>query len=501
MNETATNPLPYSLRLTGPRIVWALLLLGGVGWGLRCYAQQLMEGDLATGMRAIGSGGVGWGIYITFDLVFIGISLAGMVVAALTRIFDIESLRPLSRMATLLTIVSLLLGACTVLADLGSPLHGLLNLPRYARTTSPFFGTFTMVIGGYMFASLVYLHLTTRPDAALMAQTAPRFRWAYRWWASGYHDTPEQRARHYANSFWLALFILPMMLAAHSTLGFIFGIQGGRPGWFSTLQAPAFLAAAGASGIGVLTLVAALVRRAYRLEHVIEDRAFRWLGTFLWVLVVVVLYFIVAEQLTASYAANETERKVVQAITRGPYQTLFFVEVACYVLALIILFSQFAMRVTSVFWTGIGGFLVIQGTILKRYLLVVPSQTHGMLLPWPDGSYSPSWVEYGVLGGLLCLGALAYSVVSWVFPLIPVRNGYERLPRPHEPGRRAVAYLTLAVGFSLAAVGFAVSARFGTVPWRDPLFPFSPVLFIVGVMLLFGSAAVYELLPSRKANP
>jgi sterol desaturase/sphingolipid hydroxylase (fatty acid hydroxylase superfamily) len=57
---------------------------------------------------------------------------------------------------------------------------------------------------------------------------------------------------------------------------------------------------------------------------------------------------------------------------------------------------------------------------------------------------------------------------------------------------------TLVLGFFLMVVGFIFSARFGTKPYLDPILPFSPVIFIVGVIVAFLSAVVYEIFPSKR---
>ena len=62
--------------------------------------------------------------------------------------------------------------------------------------------------------------------------------------------------------------------------------------------------------------------------------------------------------------------------------------------------------------------LVNAGALGKRYLIVVPSQTHGQLLPYDVGSYSPTWVEYGVAIGLFSLGAAAIAIFMKIFPII-----------------------------------------------------------------------------------
>jgi molybdopterin-containing oxidoreductase family membrane subunit len=256
--------------------------------------------------------------------------------------------------------------------------------------------------------------------------------------------------------------------------------------------------AAGVSGTGILIFIAAVLRRVYRLENVIDVAAFRWLGTFLWVMIVVVLYFVISEELTSLYAGGEKERAVATALVSGPYALSYRLEIGSFVLALIILFAQFALGRTSVALTAFAGLLVNVGAVLKRFLLVVPSQTHGTLLPWPVGHYAPNTHELGVVLGFVCLGVLLFSIFIWVFPIIPISGHASRGEIPRDPRRMILSALTLFGGITLAVVGFSSSARLGTKAYLDPVIPFSPVMFIFGVMLIFGAAAVYELVPSRR---
>src|SRR3990172_437227 len=145
---------------------WKLFMIGTgalVLLGVFAYSREIGQGMIVTGQRDIGTmGGATWGLDIAFVVYFVGVSFAGITIAAVIRLFDLRHLRPLARMAEVLTVVSLLLGALAILVDLGQPLRGIVNLFRYARPQSPFFGTFTLVISGYLFASIVYLYLDGR---------------------------------------------------------------------------------------------------------------------------------------------------------------------------------------------------------------------------------------------------------------------------------------------------------------------------------------------------
>ncbi len=479
--STKVYQLPYGVGRFSPRL-WIGLgaLVVAVVWGLYAYTRQLAEGLVVTGLRDIGSmAGAAWGLYIAFDVYFVGVSFAGISTAALIRLLRLEHLKPVSRMAEVLTVISLILAAFSVLPDLGLPLRGIVNLFRYARPQSPFFGTFTLVISGYLFASLVYLYLDGRRDAAVLARVPGPLQGFYRLWAAGYRDTPGERARHHRASLWLAIAILPLLVTAHSTLGFVFGIQSGRPGWFSGLQAPGFVVMAGVSGIGLLLVIAAVLRTGLREEERLHEGVFRSLDGMLLVLVLAYLYFMVAELLTMMYAAPEAEARVTWALLAGAYAALYWTGVGALVLAAVVLGAAWlrdlfglplpafrpglawglgvlaaalgvlwlalaqpgvgaASAVVAVLfvlslvplcgrsWVATGvvsGLLVNVAAVAKRLLIVVPSQTHGTLLPYPVGSYTPTWVEYSILVGLFALGTLLYAAFVKVFPIMEVEAG------------------------------------------------------------------------------
>jgi molybdopterin-containing oxidoreductase family membrane subunit len=404
------------------------VLLAAFGWGIYAYYREFTEGMTQTGLRDVGTmGGATWGLYVAFIIYFVGVSFAGITTAALVRMLNLRQLRPISRIAELLTIIALILAACSVLVDLGQPLRGIVNLFRYARPQSPFFGTFSLVISGYLFASLVYFYLDGRRDAALLARYPSRLRWFYRLWAAGYRDTPAERRRHQIASFWLAIAILPLLVTAHSTLGFVFGIQSGRPGWFSALQAPGFVVMAGISGLGLLAVIAAVIRVTSGAgKQVITEDVFRYLGIFLAGLILTYLYFTVAELLTVMYAGPRHDVETTWALLAGEYAWLFWGSVGGLVISLILLAgSIFLLRRHIIGSAVVSGLLVNLAAIGKRFLIVVPSQTVGPLLPYGTGHYAPTWVEYSIVLGLFALGTLMFALFSRIFPLIELAEEVE----------------------------------------------------------------------------
>jgi molybdopterin-containing oxidoreductase family membrane subunit len=394
--------------------------------GLYAYLRELTEGMAATGLRDLGpQGGATWGLYISFVIYFVGLSFAGISTAALIRLARIDVLRPIARMAELLTVICLLLAAMTIVADLGQPLRGIVNLFRYARPQSPFFGTFTMVISGYLFASLVYLYLDGRRDAALRASQGAPYGGFLRAWAAGYSDTAAERERHHRASFWLSIAIVPMLVTAHSTLGFVFGLQVGRPGWYSALQAPAFVMLAGVSGLGMLILLAAVARRSLHLQQRLGFDMFRTLGVFLFVGLLAYVYFVAVELLTNIYTGSVRERDVMSELVGGGYAWLYWSAIVGFVASVALVLAWLVLpQLRARIWPLVAaGVIVNVGAIAKRFLIVVPSQTNGQLLPYAEGSYTPAWTEYAVIAGLLAFGALLFLAFAKVFPIIGLPEG------------------------------------------------------------------------------
>ena len=64
--------------------------------------------------------------------------------------------------------------------------------------------------------------------------------------------------------------------------------------------------------------------------------------------------------------------------------------------------------------------------------------------------------------------------------------------------RKTMFLLTLLIGLALVVTGFLLSAPIGVTDGpaiSDPRLPFAPAIFVLGIILAFGSAVVYELFP------
>lgn len=392
--------------------------------GLLAFIYESNQGMVVTGMRDIGTqGGATWGLYVVMVEYFIGVSLAGLVLVAFANVFNVMSLRPISRLATLLTAVSLTVGLLAVVIDLGNPIRGIINMFLYVRPQSAFFGTFTLVAVGVLLTSLVFLFLNGRRDAMLLVEMEPPHQWLYRFWASGYSDTDAEWERHRRVIFWLSILVGPLVVIALSTEGLVFGIQVGRPGWFGALQGPDFIVLAAASGLANLIVLTAIVRKVLDTgTSLIGSIIFKWLGGLLLAASAAAMYFQIVALFTLLYATPGAERRLADALIRGPYAWIFWLGLALLVFGLVVLVVQAARGTWGVAPLVVAAVAISTSAVAERYLTVIPSQTHGMMLPYEPGYYFPTWVEFAVVAGLFAFGSLVFGIFMKVFPIIPLKR-------------------------------------------------------------------------------
>lgn len=65
--------------------------------------------------------------------------------------------------------------------------------------------------------------------------------------------------------------------------------------------------------------------------------------------------------------------------------------------------------------------------------------------------------------------------------------------------RKAITMTMIVIGVGLMLLGYFLSAPWGadSVANSDPRLPFSPAIFVLGVITVFSSALAYELIPNR----
>ena len=396
--------------------VAGLLLL--VLWGAVAYGAQWSGGLGVTGLHQP----VSWGFYVTNFVFFIGISHAGTLISAILRLSKAEWRRPITRMAEVITVMVIFVGASQILIDLGRP-DRLLNVILHGRYQSPLLWDATS-ISAYLTASTFYLYLPLIPDIAILRDRGRKWRFLYSVLALGWTGTPRQQKILDRAIGVMAILVIPIAVSVHTVVSFVFSMTI-QPMWHSTIFGPYFVAGAIFSGIAALMVAMALLRRVYHLEGYLKPIHFRYLGYLLLVMTLLWFYLTFAEYLTGYYGNEVEEMKVFSSKFTGRFAPTFWAMVVLNFVIPMILLVRLGRH--TVGRTVLASLSIVVGMWLERFNIIIPTLSNPRL-PFPEGHYWPTWVEWGETAGSFGLFILLYTLFVKFFPIISIweiREGRE----------------------------------------------------------------------------
>ncbi len=400
---------------TNKYYVFLGLLILGVAWFLYAWITQLKTGLVVTGLRDI-PGGAPWGIYLSNFVFFIGIAHAGIAIAAGIRLLKLRDYVAIGRMAELLTVFGLLMAGLSVIMDLGRPdriFQMILHFPERLGS-SPLVWDIT-ALTTYLVVSFTYFYIELREDLARLAGRV-RWRWLYRLLLVGYESAERERIERII--WWASIFIIPIMVMVHSTVAWIFGLIVSRPGWYTAILAPYFLLGAVLSGLAAVVIVAATFRWLFGWQELIKPVVFKGLGKVLAICSIAYLYFLLSEFLTVNFGGPLAELDIYILLTRGKYALPYWLQVGALMLAFAIFFANTLFpRVFRIWTTVLASSFVVVALWVIRFLIIAPALTRPYL-PYPTGIYTPTWVEWSLVGGTFIMMMLLYTLFVKVFPLI-----------------------------------------------------------------------------------
>jgi molybdopterin-containing oxidoreductase family membrane subunit len=360
-----------------------------------------------------------WGFYISNFVFFSGVAMAGTFISGALRMTGAEWRRPLTRFSELTTVAALSMCAVMPAIDMGRP-DRLWHIVRYGRLESPLIWD-VMVIPTYLAASILYLYLFLIPDSAFLRDklgptVSPRRLRVYSALALGWKGTPEQRKRLTRSGNLMMVLIIPIAVATHSVVSWIFGLTY-RSGWDSTIFAPYFVVGALYSGTAMLITMMYIFRRLYGLEEYLTLRHFKLLATLLVVFGLTYTYFTFAEYLTVSYKLEEADNALLQELFFGRYALLVWAGFIGGQLLPVTLAALPRTRTLNVLF--VASILANIGMWIKRLIIVVPSLSEP-LLPYDWGVYTPTLVETLITLSSFAGFALIITLFAKLFPIISV---------------------------------------------------------------------------------
>lgn len=349
----------------------------------------IREGIWVTGM----TNRIPWGLQIVMAVYYIGLSAGSLVISGLYGVFGKIEYKPFARLAVYLAMLFLIAGLLSILTDQGR-MDRVFVEPFVYFNLQSMFSINPILYIGHILICVVYLWALFYEKKRLTTVIATlAFGWAF---------------------------------CVHSGTGAIFGF-GARMLYESPLLPASFVAAAMASGTALMiVIIVALFKITNR--HV-DDELVLWLGRFLSVCLLVVVYFLFAENAYRVYVV-ELRKAAMYYLFGGFHSILFWgglVIAGCFI-PMFILFRK--KTGSSIRWVVFAAVLVVFGVLCERYVIVLPGLTHppemfpGMQVtgsPIAEGyvSYSVSLPE--ILQALGVLGVIGFMFAAGlkIFKLLP----------------------------------------------------------------------------------
>ena len=400
---------------------WVIILAIIALFGMYALIRQMVEGQIITGMRD----NAVWGIYTANFVFFMGLSYAGALISCSFQLLRIKWAKPVLRIAELITVSSLIVGAPYILFCLGR-LDRIHYLFAYGRIQSPITWDVIAISTDLVFC-IAFLYFTHIRDFAKLRDVtdfnvAPWRKKMYKILALGYKGTPAQKKYlHQAHDI-MAAIIIPTAVIAYSLLSLLFSMSL-KPGWHSTIFSPYFVVTAGYSGLALLIVIMWIYRKNRKLEKYITNQHFNYFAFGLIILAFIYAYFSFSEYLTQWYNQTKTFEILLSNIidfNQFGWLSLFHIIFA-FVVPVIILGFPWWRTINSV--TLVSLFIVI-ALWVKRYLIVVPP-LENPFIPIQDVrpefvNYTASWVEWALSLSGIAIMILIFTVASKIAPIIPV---------------------------------------------------------------------------------
>jgi Ni/Fe-hydrogenase subunit HybB-like protein len=230
-------------------IIAAIIGLVVGSWGM---FQRLAYGHLPMNYGSM----VPWGLWVAFDLYFLGLTAGAFLITILTYVFRIKLLADLGPLAAFTVLITLLCEFIIISLDLGHPLR------VYRFLITPNFGSMLFwLVAFIVFMWIIYLPwLYTLLREQLIAwgndDTRPGHK-VYRFLAFGKTEyTPQDRERDQRRTRLLSYISLPIGLIFFGAHGALFAILQNRPIWNSAMLPLLFILAALLSGGALITFLA-----------------------------------------------------------------------------------------------------------------------------------------------------------------------------------------------------------------------------------------------------
>ena len=364
-----------------------------------------------------------WGVFLVNTVFWIGISHAGTFISAILRVMKVESRRPFTRAAELMTTFGLIQAGLSVFMHLGRVwlAYWMLPLPNERRLWPDFHSPLMwdlLAITTYVLCSTMYLFLPLIPDLAMARDRSTGWRKVfYRILALGFRGTEGEWKNLTTAMRIFAFAIIPVMFSVHTIVSWDFAMAT-RPGWSSTVFGPYFVVGALHSGMAAVAIVLFLIRSTMKhMHYFIRPEHFNTIGKLMLMVSMAWAYFYMNDYLVPWYGGDKWDKLLQEFTEKGPAAWLWYTMLICNIAVPWLTLWNKRWRQTP--WLlAIIGLLINVGMYLERYIIIPVGVTINRM-PFTWRLYHPR-IEIPMTVGTFAFFLLLYMLASRLIPLVPV---------------------------------------------------------------------------------
>ncbi len=395
--------------------------------GMTLWIYQMKRGMGVSGLTHP----VGWGIYITDFVFWVGIAHSGTLISAVLFLFRARFRSSFNRAAEAMTVFAVMTAGLFPLIHLGRSwlFYWLIPYPNqrlvWTNFKSPLMWD-VFAVGTYFTVSVVFFFVGMIPDLAIVKRWAVGARkWLYSALSLGWKGTNNQW-RHYKQLYTLlAAFATPLVISVHSVVSWDFAMSI-IPGWHTTIFAPYFVAGAIFSGTAMVITLVVPMRKIFSLQKYITLDHFEAIAKILLFTSLIVSYAYIVEISLAFYSGNEFDKTMFLYRMGGDYKPFYWTMIFCNSLFPLTLFIK-RLRRNLAFLLVISIFVNI-GMWLERFVLIVTSLAKDYN-PYAWGTYKPTFVEAGITLGSFGLFFTLFLIFVKVLPILSITELKEEAER------------------------------------------------------------------------
>lgn len=393
-------------------IILVSMLLVGLGF----LGYRYSAGLLTTNMGSI----VSWGLWISFYILFIGLSAGSFLLSTLIYVFNVERYERIGRLALYSAAISLIIGLLFVAADLGHVERFWMVFTNLASTSVLWFEI--MFYQLYVVIIAVELYFLTRTDLISLRERSTGIKQGiYRFLSLGSQRLDkESKKRDMKVVKIFGIIGIPIAIAVHGGTGAVFAVIAAVPHWHTPLLPIVFITSALVSGAALL-----LFLRAFFFKPAADEQQFlSGLAKLAIGLLAVDWMLVIFEFLVVIYGAVPEAIAPLQQILFGANWWIFWlIQIGIGVLVPIyLIFFKGKTRISL----GLAGLAIVIGIVAVRWNIVVPglsiAKVEGLLDAFSAARlttlYTPTIVEWLSSIGLL---ALFMALISLGLKLLPLQ--------------------------------------------------------------------------------